>query len=112
MKKIVFERVQLIEAHNSVYSYDLISLCETSLNDQIDIPDPLLDGYKFISCNHPSGNRRGGVGLFYREDFPLLVRDDLSFDESIVCEITLDRKKNLLYSFVSESKQQSKFPRI
>ena len=56
-------------------------------------PDPLLEGYKFISCNHPSGNRRGGVGLFYREDFPLLVRDDLSFDECIVSEITLDRKK-------------------
>ena len=30
-----FERVRLIEAHNSIYNYDLISICETSLNDSI-----------------------------------------------------------------------------
>jgi len=30
--KINFERFQLIEAHNSLYNYDLISLCETNLN--------------------------------------------------------------------------------
>ena len=28
-----FQRVQLIEAHNSIFDYDLISICETSLSD-------------------------------------------------------------------------------
>ena len=50
-----FQRVQLIEAHNSLYSYDLISLCETSLNDLVVIPDPLLHGYTFISKNKQVG---------------------------------------------------------
>ena len=30
-----FRRVDLIEAHNSIFNYDLISVCETNLNDSI-----------------------------------------------------------------------------
>ena len=30
-----FQRVRLIEAHNSIFNYDLISVCETSLNDSV-----------------------------------------------------------------------------
>ena len=30
--KDYFQRVRLIEAHNSIFNYDLISVCETSLN--------------------------------------------------------------------------------
>ena len=44
-----FQRVQLLEAHNTLFDYDLISLCETSLNDTVPIPDPLLKNYTFIS---------------------------------------------------------------
>ena len=29
-----FQRIRLIETHNSLFNYDLISICETSLNDQ------------------------------------------------------------------------------
>ena len=36
-----FQRVRLIEAHNSIFNYDLISICETSLNDSIKLPDIL-----------------------------------------------------------------------
>ena len=42
-----FERVRLIEAHNSIYNYDLISICETSLNDS-KLPDILLTDYTFV----------------------------------------------------------------
>ena len=46
-----FQRVKLLEAHNSLYNYDLISLCETSLNDTVDVPDTLLENYSFVSSN-------------------------------------------------------------
>ena len=36
-----FQRVRLIEAHNSIFNYDLISICEASLNDSIKLPDIL-----------------------------------------------------------------------
>ena len=88
-----FERVQLIEAHNSLFNYDLISLCETSLNESVEIPDPLLNEYTFLPANHPDNVSHGGVGLFYKNSLPLKHRKDLSFDESIVVELKFGRKK-------------------
>ena len=66
-----FERAQLIEAHNSLYNYDLISLCETSLNGSVEVPDPLLTDYLYIPCNHPDNVTHGGVGLLYKNSLPL-----------------------------------------
>ena len=88
-----FERVQLIEAHNSLFNYDLISICETSLNDSVEIPDPLLNDYTFLVANHPDNVSHGGVGLFYKNSLPLKHRTDLSFEESIVVELNFGRKK-------------------
>ena len=64
-----FERVQLIEAHNSLFNYDLISICETALDDSIELPDPLLNEYTFISSNNPNNTKHGGVGLFIKIPF-------------------------------------------
>ena len=88
-----FERVQLIEAHNSLFDYDIISVCETSLNSAMEIPDPLLNDYTFIPANHPNDVTHGGVGLFYKNSLPLKPRPDLAFDESIVVELKFGRKK-------------------
>ena len=70
-----------------------MSLCETSLNDDVEIPENLIDGYNFVPLNHPSGNKRGGVGIFYKENLPLKIRKDLSFDECLVCEVLIGKMK-------------------
>ena len=88
-----FERVAFIEAHNSLYKYDIISLCETSLNGDVKLPDNILKGYRFFSSDHPSGDKKGGVGIFYKESLPLKIRNDLSFDECIVVELIFGNKK-------------------
>ena len=88
-----FERVQLIEAHNSILNYDLMSLCETSLNESTEIPDSLLNDYTFIAVNHPDNVTHGGVRLFYKNSLPLKLRNDLAFRESIVVELKFGRKK-------------------
>ena len=72
-----FHRVSLIEAHNSIFHYDLISIYETCLNDSVELPETLL----------------GGAGLFYKNSLPVVIRNDLSFDESIVVELKFGRKK-------------------
>ena len=90
LSKEDFYRITLLEAHNTQYNYDIISLCETSLDDATTVPD--MPGYKFHSCNHPDGNRSGGVGIFYKESLPLKIREDLSFSESIVCELIFGHK--------------------
>ena len=98
-----FQRVRLIEAHNSIFNYDLISICETSLNDSVELPESLLNDYTFVPANNPLNTRNGGVGLFYKNSLPVIVRNDLSFDESIVVELKFGRKKNILYCFISNS---------
>ena len=88
-----FQRVSLIEAHNSIFNYDLISICETSLNDSVELPNNLLNDYIFIPANNPANSRNGGVGLFYKNSLPVIVRNDLSFGESIVVELKIWPKK-------------------
>ena len=65
-----FQRVRLIEAHNSIFNYNLISICETSLNDSVELPETLINDYTFVPANHPANTRRGGVGLFLKILFP------------------------------------------
>ena len=88
-----FHRVDLIEAHNSIFNYNLISVCETNLNDSVSLPETLLNDYIFESANHPSNVKHGGVGLFYKNSLPINIRRDLSFEESIVVELKYGRKK-------------------
>ena len=97
-----FQRVRLIEAHNSIFNYDLISICETSLNDSVELPLTLLNDYTFVSANNPTNTRHGGVGLFYKNSLPVVVRHDLSFNESIVPELNFGRKK-LFFTIIYRS---------
>ena len=46
-----------------------------------------------MPANNPANVRHGGVGLFYKNSLPVIVRNDLSFDESIVTEIKFGPKK-------------------
>ena len=91
MSKDDFHSLKLLQ--NSIFNYDLISLCETSLNDAVVLPDGYLSDYTFISSNKPDNTRHGGVGLYYKTSLPLKVRNDLAFDESIVVELNFGRKK-------------------
>ena len=88
LAKESFQRVRLIEEHNSIFNYDLISICETSLNDSIELPETLLNDYTFVSANNPANTRDGGVGIFYKISLPVIIRNDLSFDE---CNWTIFR---------------------
>ena len=74
-----------------------MSLCETSLNDDVEIPETLIDGYNCVPLKHPSWNRRGGIEIFYKENLPLKIRKDLSFNEWLVSEVLIGKRK-VLYS--------------
>ena len=73
--------------HVSLFKYILISVCETGLNNLVELPGPLLNEYIFVPENHPANKRHGGVGLFYRNSLHIIVRNDLSFDKSVVIEL-------------------------
>ena len=69
-----FARVRLIEAHNCMFNYDLISICETNLNDMLVTKVPKLNGYEFEPANHPGNITHGGVGIFYKDSLPVTPR--------------------------------------
>ena len=93
LSKDDFYRVSFLETNNAIFNYDIISLCETSLNDTIEVPENILPGFKYHPCNHPDGNKSGGVGIFYKESLPIRIRDDLSFEECIVSELIFGCKR-------------------
>ena len=73
---------------------DLIAICETCLNDSIKLPDILLSDYTFVPSKNPTNTRHGGVGLFFKNSLPIKIRNDLSFDQSIVVELNIGRNQD------------------
>ena len=99
LSKDDFYRISLLEAHNTIFKYDIISLCETSLNGEINVPENALPGYLYHPLNNPTGEKSGGVGIFYKESLPLRIREDLSFDECLVSELTFGHK-NIFFNCI------------
>ena len=73
-----------------------VPICEASLNDYVELPEPLLNGYIFVPANNPANTRHVGVGLFYKNSLLVVVRNYLSFDEFIVVELKFRKKKYFL----------------
>ena len=44
-----------------------------------ELPNNLIDNSTFLPRNNPNNTRHGGVGLFYKNSLPIVVRDDLAF---------------------------------
>ena len=87
-----FPGFPFLNAHNSIYKYDIISLCETGLIENKIVPENILQGYHYYGCNHSSGEKKGGIGIrtHYNKNRPI------SFNEYIVVELRFGRKKNSL----------------
>ena len=56
------------------------------IDDSVELPETLLHDYTFVPSNHPPNTRSSGIGLFFKYSLSV-VRNYLSFDESIVIEL-------------------------
>ena len=100
-------RLSLIEAYNSVYEYDLIGVVETHLDSSTEEEKLILNGYSFISQNHPQDIKRGGVGLYIKDSLPYKERSDIAtLPKCIVCELHLNRKK-FFFTIIYRSPSQN-----
>ena len=71
-----------------------------------------MNTHTFVPANNPANTRHGGVGLFYKNSLPVIVRNDLSSDESIVVELKFGRRKiffDLLYRSPSSNQTLTNF---
>ena len=90
-------KISLIEAYNSVFHYDIIVFSETYCNESIKNEDILIEGFskEILRSDHPNGRKEGRVCLYVKENLPIKRRKDLEFtQETIVCEISISRKKS------------------
>ena len=82
--------------------FDILGISESFLNDKMDMNDLEIHGFAKdpIRADCPGANNHPKVGgcLFFRENLPIKHRPDLQLlDETIVCEIKLDRNKKYFY---------------
>ena len=67
-----------------------------------------IDSDNILRVDHPSNKKRGGVCMYYKEDIPIIKRDDLrTLKECLVTEIILGKKK-LFFSCLYRSPSQTK----
>ena len=74
-------------------------LSETYLNKTVKNEDIIIDGFstEIFRSDHPGGDKQGGVCVYFKENLPVKRRKDLEIlQETVICEISLGRKKVFL----------------
>ena len=89
-------KIPLLKAYNSIFNYDLIAFSETNLNETVKNEDIIIDGLstEIFRSDQPSGDKQGGVCVYFKENLPIKRRKDFEILlETVICEISLGRKK-------------------
>ena len=80
--------VKLLEAYNITFSDYILSICETTLNENIELPEAMLENYTFAKSNCPTNIARGADST----KITFKVKNGLSFGEAIVSEMKQEKK--------------------
>ena len=100
-------KIPLNEAYDSVFHYDLIALSETNLNGTIHNEEIFIEGFskETFRNDHPSGDKQG-VCIYFKGNLLIKRRKDLEItQETIVCEISLRRKKTFFVAMYRSPNQ-------
>ena len=102
-----FQKLNSLQAFNSIHNFDLICISETFLDSSFSSDDPSLSlkGYDICRSDHPTNKKRGGVCIYYKKSlaFNLLTLGNLT--ECLVCEITFNNKKCFVISIYRSPSQ-------
>ena len=68
-----FEKINLLEAYNTIKKFDVICLSESYLDSSIASHnhDLNIKGYNLYRANHPNNVKKGGVCAYIRESLPV-----------------------------------------
>ena len=91
-------RIPRIECLDAIHNFDLFGVCESYLNDAVELNDLNMHGFCSppfrADCPSANEHKKGGVCLYYKDYLPIKNRPDLTkLKETIVCEIKLKNKK-------------------
>ena len=79
--------------------YDIICLSETYLDSSVPYDDPRLNlsGYKLVRAGNLSNNKRGGVGIYFKETLAIRTVPTNSLKECFLPGF-IDNKKGFVLS--------------
>ena len=104
-----FTKVSVLQALSVTHDYDIICLSETFLDSSISNDDERVNikGYNLLRTDHPSNKKRGDVCMYYKEQLPIIKRDDLcTLKECLITEIRV-HKKMFFFSCLHKSPSQT-----
>ena len=90
-----YKKVSLVEAYNATHHYDLICVSETYFDSSVanDEKDISIKRYSLVRAAHPTNTKRGGVCIYYKESLSVRIIDISNLTESILCQITINKKR-------------------
>ena len=95
-----FEKLNLLEAYNTVNKFDIICLLEKYLDSSIlsDNYNSVIKGYKLARDDHPDDIKRGGVCAYIRELLPVRCLFNTYLKEYLILEVCINSKKEYVIS--------------
>ena len=96
-------KVKLLKAYNVIHKFDIICISESHLNSDTSPNDDNLNipGYNMSHADYPSGDRRGGVWIYYKESLPIKMLNinylqkcnsfDLKIESKLCTIVSLNR---------------------
>ena len=102
-----FLKVKLLTVYNVMHKFDITCVSESYLNSDTSWSDDNLNIPGYMSrAEHPSGNRRGGVCIYYKEPLPIKMLIINYLQEYICFDLKIGSKPCtfvLLYRSPSQS---------
>ena len=95
-----FEKINLLEAYNTINKFDVICLSESYLDSSIasDNDNLNIKGYNLYRADHPNNVKRGDVCAYIRESLPVRCLSNAYLQECLILEIYINNKKGYVVS--------------
>ena len=97
-----FLKVKLLTAYNVMHKFYIICISESYLNSDTSSNDDnlIILGYNMSRADHPSGNQRGGVYIYYKGSLLIKMLNINYLQECICFDLKIRRKFVLLCHFI------------
>ena len=98
-----FSKLSLLEVYNTHHMYDIICLSETYLDCSVPYDDPR--SAKLVRADNLSNNKRGGVGIYFKETLAIRPVPTNSLKECLLLEVFIGNKKGFVLSLYRSPSQ-------
>ena len=104
-----FVKMSLLQACNSIHTFDIICLSETYLDNSYHSGDDqlALPGYNLIRADNPNNIIRGGVCIYYCETLTVKVLNVNILNECLICGLSFGSCRVCLVSIYRTPSQSS-----